>query len=323
MRAPEKERTMNTNRNALAGVLAAAALAGLAYSGVAVADDTDSNPAHNAPRPGEATAPATQGRTLEPTVERIPTIERIDTPSRKEPSATKADKPLVDTYVRPWPAKAAAAARAMIESYGQPNEATPSMLVWQSNGQWKRTIVYRDEVQHNFPRPHVDVLEQFVEMRVPLSKIDDLLAFDGSITVHRTEGLVSVRCQDEAMSFVAINLAYDIAHGKKTALQARTQIVRLAAAIGKGETPAISQGLLFEKPAESTAEPDKAAMKAGEPPASTPTQRPAAPSPAEKPSEEPPGTTPGMPPAPGAPKIPGAPPSPDTPRGAKPSGAGR
>lgn len=31
------------------------------------------------------------------------------------------------------------------------------------------TIVYRDEVPHNFPKPHTDVLELFVDYRVPSS----------------------------------------------------------------------------------------------------------------------------------------------------------
>jgi hypothetical protein len=41
-----------------------------------------------------------------------------------------------------------------------------------NTGLWKRTIVYRDEVPHNFPKPHTDVLEQFVDYKVPVGKFD-------------------------------------------------------------------------------------------------------------------------------------------------------
>ena len=53
-----------------------------------------------------------------------------------------------------------------ISKYGAPNEATASRLIWYNTGPWKRTIVYRDEVPHNFPKPHTDVLEQFIDYHV-------------------------------------------------------------------------------------------------------------------------------------------------------------
>jgi hypothetical protein len=31
-------------------------------------------------------------------------------------------------------------------------------------------VLYRDEVPHNFPKPHTDVLEQFIDYRVPVDK---------------------------------------------------------------------------------------------------------------------------------------------------------
>ena len=54
-------------------------------------------------------------------------------------------------------------ANQMIDKYGPPNEAIASRLIWYNNGPWKRTIVYRDEVLHNFPQLHSDVLEQFID----------------------------------------------------------------------------------------------------------------------------------------------------------------
>lgn len=45
---------------------------------------------------------------------------------------------------------------------------------------------------------HKDVLEQFVNYEVPADKMDELVRFDGSIIVFRTDGLMSVRCDNEA-----------------------------------------------------------------------------------------------------------------------------
>lgn len=108
----------------------------------------------------------------------------------------------------------------MIEKYGQPNGVTPDMLVWKNNGPWKKTIVSRDTVSHNFPTPHPDLLEQFISYKVPVEKYDDMAAYDGSVIVERTKGEMSARCDEEGANFLAINLANDVATGKRTTEQA-------------------------------------------------------------------------------------------------------
>lgn len=85
----------------------------------------------------------------------------------------------------------------MIEKYGAPNEYTESMLIWNNNGPWKRTIVYKEEVDHHFPMPHKDVLEQFVNRNVPVEKFTELAQYDGSVIVERTKGEISARCDKE------------------------------------------------------------------------------------------------------------------------------
>ncbi|MDQ3393491.1 MAG: hypothetical protein M3512_05195 [Bacteroidota bacterium] len=46
-----------------------------------------------------------------------------------------------------WPETAQKAAIALIEKYGQPAESTPSMLVWHKSGPFKRTSLYKREIQ--------------------------------------------------------------------------------------------------------------------------------------------------------------------------------
>jgi len=67
-----------------------------------------------------------------------------------------------------WPETAKKAAKAMMDKYGDPDEQTPSMLMWKDTGPFTHTIVYKEEIQHDFPMPHKDVLEQFINYDVPV-----------------------------------------------------------------------------------------------------------------------------------------------------------
>ncbi len=51
---------------------------------------------------------------------------------------------------------------------------------------------------------HTDLLEQFIDYKVPLDKYDDLAKFDGSVGVNRTKGELSARCDAEAHNLLAL-----------------------------------------------------------------------------------------------------------------------
>jgi hypothetical protein len=102
------------------------------------------------------------------------------------PSA-RANAVRVNEIVQTWPKVAQEAAKAMLEKYGPPTEASEGRLIWHNNGPWLRSVVYAEEVEHDFPAPHHDVLEQYVRYRVPVGKFDELAAFDGSVLVDRTK----------------------------------------------------------------------------------------------------------------------------------------
>jgi hypothetical protein len=109
----------------------------------------------------------------------------------------------------------------MIKKYGWPDEATINRLIWHNNGRWKRTVITRYTVPHNFPTPHQDFLEQTVNYRVPVHLADDLTTFDGSVYIDHTAGEVSAKCHKEAMNILTLNLVHDIITGKKTVDEAR------------------------------------------------------------------------------------------------------
>jgi hypothetical protein len=166
----------------------------------------------------------------------------------------------VDDILRSWPEKPQEVARKVIAKYGQPAEAVPSRLIWYNTGPWKRTIVYRDEVPHQFPKPHTDLLEQVIDYRVPAEKFDDLAAFDGSVFAERTKGELAARCDKEEMNFLAFNLAHDVITGQRSVEAARETYAETAAAFMLGEQRPYTQGLQFAVPQGDTADPDTPAL---------------------------------------------------------------
>lgn len=115
--------------------------------------------------------------------------------------------------IRDWPEESREATKLVIDKYGEPDEATTSELIWHRPGEWKRIVASRTFWHHNFPAPHIDVVESFIDYRVPPEKFSDLAEFDGSVIVERTAGEVSARCHDEEANRLALNLIHDISLG--------------------------------------------------------------------------------------------------------------
>src|SRR5690625_2622591 len=67
-----------------------------------------------------------------------------------------------------WEGNPLEGADEMIQKYVYPQEASVNKITWYNNGPWKRTVVYRETVPHNFPTPHPDFLEQTIDYRVPI-----------------------------------------------------------------------------------------------------------------------------------------------------------
>ncbi len=162
-----------------------------------------------------------------------------------------------------WPEDAKEIARAVIDKYGEPNEATPSMLIWYNNGPWKKTIVYRDTHRHEFPTPHSDGLEQFIDHEIPMEKCCELSAFNGSLAFSRTRGEISSCCHDEPSNFLAINLAHDIIRDKKTFEQARRYYAQSMMKHRQNRAVSYMEKLQFA-PELNTPDPDEGVTVRGE-----------------------------------------------------------
>ncbi|HWJ26129.1 MAG TPA: hypothetical protein VNS32_06275 [Flavisolibacter sp.] len=171
-------------------------------------------------------------------------------------NSSKVSNGQVKQIISKWSAKPKEVANAMIAKYGNPNEATANLLIWYNNGPWKKTILYKEEVPHDFPKAHTDLLQQFIDYKTPVDKFDDLAQYDGSVIVERTKGEISARCDKEEMNFLALNLANDVATGNKTVEEARAYYAKAAMAFMKGQKDPYTTGLKFTVAHGGTADPD-------------------------------------------------------------------
>lgn len=173
-------------------------------------------------------------------------------------ASSAVDKAVVDKYLMGWKQKPREAAKVMIGKYGLPNEATAQRFIWHNNRPWKFTELVNEEIPHDFPMPHHDMLLQAIDYRVAdTSKVEALFEYDGSVIVERTKGELAARCDKEEANFLAINLAHDIATGKRTVADARKFYADSIAMMMKGKPGEYLQGFRFTPPSGPQGDRDK------------------------------------------------------------------
>ncbi|HXH75924.1 MAG TPA: DUF4142 domain-containing protein [Bacteriovoracaceae bacterium] len=161
-------------------------------------------------------------------------------------SKDDASKENVNKMVENWPARPKLAVQEMMAKYGEPLEVSSETVIWHNAGPYKRIMVTKMEIPHDFPKPHMDYLEHTLQYKVPTDKIDDLVAFDASMTVNKTAGEMSARCDLEGHNILTLNLARDIIEGKKSVAEARKSFGVNVVDDVLGKKPAYVEKLQFE-----------------------------------------------------------------------------
>jgi len=159
-----------------------------------------------------------------------------------------------------WPERPRLAVKEMTAKYGKPLEVSSEAMIWHNAGPFKRIMVTKKEIPHDFPAPHMDFLEHTISYNVPIDKIDDLVAFDASMTINKTAGEMSARCDLEGHNILTHNLAVDIINGKKTVEQARQAFGQAVVDDFGGKHPAIVEKLQFTPPTDGVLFPDKSVI---------------------------------------------------------------
>lgn len=169
------------------------------------------------------------------------------------------DKMAMQSMVMPdlkrWPEASQKAVKEITDKYGKADVMADEVFMWMDKGPWKFILINKKESKHSFPVEHTDMMMQSISHRVPTDKYDDLAKFDGSVTVDRTQGLLSARCDVEANNFLALNLAHDIITGKKTVAVARKAFADIVKLKMNGGNPVYMHHLTFESD-ENSADAD-------------------------------------------------------------------
>ncbi len=166
------------------------------------------------------------------------------------------ETPAGTDVIAAWPEESKEAAQLVIDTYGEPDEATESTLIWHGPGQWKRIVATKVFFDHQFPAPHIDSVESFIDYRVPVDLYSAIAEFDGSVIVERTAGEVSARCRDEQANALALNLMHDIVTGEKTVQQARDYYATEFLNARSGAPTPYMDGLRFAPAGADAADPD-------------------------------------------------------------------
>lgn len=172
-------------------------------------------------------------------------------------STATVSSEVVEEIIADWGSFPRHTAQNTIKKYGLPQEATPSQLFWFNNGPWKRTRVLRDEIPHNFPQPHTDVLENVINYQVSPEKLGDLAKFDGSVYIDRTRGEAISRCDMEAANFISLNIMNDLVTGKLTVQEARKKHGAITLSYLEGHLEPYAEGLQFYVPEMGAGYEDK------------------------------------------------------------------
>lgn len=260
------------------------AVAVVAVAGTALAQGSDPT------RPGQPGQPGQPG---------------MDRPGQTQPGmrdqqqgqGQKLTQDEVDKYTRGWDQEPLQAVRDLTRKYGQPTGGSTMMIVWdnpkatgggmggqqdrgaggamgnqpggmlggsQSN-QFRKIIVHSEPVDHRFPTPHKDFLQTVVEFKVPAEKVADISEFNGSIAINRTAGTVSATCDTEEANILALNVAHDIATGKRTADDAKEYFAKTFQAFKEGgQKPQAVTALQF-RPDPNAGDPGTPARVLGAP----------------------------------------------------------
>ncbi len=187
-----------------------------------------------------------------------PAMADNTTKAAKAPATAKAQTD-ANKMLATWPPGPQLAGQEMIAKYGAPQEVTSERMIWRDAGPYKRIMLTKEMLPHDFPMPHMDYLDHTINFNVPNDKTDEVHAFDASITIYRVPGELSARCDLESNNVLTLNLAIDVISGKKSVAAARKQFGEVVVQRAEGKNPPYAMALQFQ-PQQATAAADLEAV---------------------------------------------------------------
>ena len=146
--------------------------------------------------------------------------------------------------VKRWAAPSADIGQWLLDEYGLPDDVTLNRLTWDRRGPWKRTVVWNKTPIYR-STADLAVMQQTVDYRLSLKQAADLLAFNDGLEIDLARGELSSRARQEEINYLALNLADEIARGRKTVPQAQAAYARVVELTAAGKSSPYTGGLLF------------------------------------------------------------------------------
>ena len=170
------------------------------------------------------------------------------------------------TVISAWPSASKNAASMLIEKYGQPDAAMDRMLVWNDRAPYQKVAVLRDSQQVDFPSSHQVYIEHSVSYKVPADKVASLIQFDQALVIDLVRGTLSSYGDSEKTNVLALNLADEIATGKRTVASAKNFMRSAMDKETSGKSSGYADKLLFT-PSGETNVPEHPSIKTDSTPA--------------------------------------------------------
>jgi hypothetical protein len=147
--------------------------------------------------------------------------------------------------VRGWPPGPRAVAGAMLAEYGAPDRVGWRALRWTHRGPWAKIIAHRSAWPEVLGSRNRDYLEETIDYLVPEDKVEELQRFDARLEINRRGAQLSARSPDEATNILLLNLAREIADGRRDPADARSFAGRVEALARGGKDSVYRERLLY------------------------------------------------------------------------------
>ena len=143
----------------------------------------------------------------------------------------------LEAHTLNWLERPRAMARVFLDRYGPPSVLGPDVATWYERAPWKRIAIHG--------RSAGDFLEQAVGYRPRPAAAAAIQEFGEGVSVDLVREELSARSSSEALNFLALNLADDVAKGKRTPREAREVYLRTTKLAAAGKSSPYLDKLLF------------------------------------------------------------------------------
>ena len=147
---------------------------------------------------------------------------------------------LAQKIISGWAEPSRRMAAKAIERYGPPDAIAQGAVGWKRKGVWKRIVVW------NAPKGGTrENVEETVAYRVPEGRREAIALFNSGVRVSEDGAEMSARSNDEALNYLALNLADEVARGARGWVEARGFYEKTAALAAAGKSSPYMRGILF------------------------------------------------------------------------------